>query len=36
MYEVMVGPFPTRIDADAEAGRIRAIPGYADARVVQQ
>jgi general secretion pathway protein A len=34
LYEVMVGPYATREEADTEAARIHAMPGYADARVV--
>jgi cell division septation protein DedD len=34
MYEVIVGPFSSRADADTEVERIHAIPGYGDARVV--
>jgi cell division septation protein DedD len=34
MFEVVVGPFSSRADADAGVARIRAIPGYDDARVV--
>jgi type II secretory pathway predicted ATPase ExeA/cell division septation protein DedD len=34
LYEVMVGPFAGREEADAELARIHAIPGYADARMV--
>jgi type II secretory pathway predicted ATPase ExeA len=34
MYEVRTGPYDTREAAQADADRIRALPGYADARVV--
>jgi type II secretory pathway predicted ATPase ExeA/cell division septation protein DedD len=34
LFEVMVGPFAARADADGELARIRVRPGYDDARVV--
>ena len=34
MFEVMVGPFLSRAEADADLARIRARPGFEDARVV--
>jgi general secretion pathway protein A len=34
MFEVRTGPYMSREAADADAGRIRQMPGYADARVV--
>jgi type II secretory pathway predicted ATPase ExeA len=33
MYLVRVGPYLVQADADADAAKIRAIPGYGDARV---
>jgi cell division septation protein DedD len=33
-YEVRTGPYGTRAAADADAIRIRALGGYADARVI--
>jgi cell division septation protein DedD len=34
LYEVVVGPFALRAETDAVAARIRAIPGFADARIL--
>ena len=34
MYEVVVGPFASLAEAEAQIARIRAIPGYQDARLV--
>ena len=34
LYEVVVGPFATRAEADTTVEQIHAMPGYGDARVV--
>jgi len=36
LYEVRTGPYFSREDAEADAARIRQMPGYSDARVVPQ